>query len=162
LAGGTGDLTDGYIETLQWFQVENAAGTGPYVGWYWFGAVNPILTFNFAGAPTINQISLWIDNGGVGGVVAPDAIYVDGVMQNFTAPSGVGEIALTGLNLTGGSHTVQLFNQPGYWIFSSEIQFFGTAGGVPEPATWVMLLAGFGAAGAGMRRRKALLVTAKV
>ena len=34
------------------------------------------------------------------------------------------------------------------------------AGAVPEPATWAMLIAGFGMVGAAMRRRKANVVTA--
>jgi hypothetical protein len=71
---------------------------------------------------------------------------------------------------TGGSGNVSVF-----WLFD-----FGTAGagsisldhtrgfsnaalyttgtppsGVPEPATWAMMLIGFGAAGAGLRRRRA-------
>jgi hypothetical protein len=35
----------------------------------------------------------------------------------------------------------------------SHIMFFGTKGGVPEPAAWAMMLAGFGLVGASMRRR---------
>jgi hypothetical protein len=34
-----------------------------------------------------------------------------------------------------------------------------TVGGVPEPATWAMLIAGFGMVGAAARRRKGLAVT---
>lgn len=38
---------------------------------------------------------------------------------------------------------------------------FEVAGGaVPEPATWAMMIAGFGLAGAGLRRRRSLAVTA--
>lgn len=33
----------------------------------------------------------------------------------------------------------------------------GVAGGVPEPATWAMMILGFGAAGATIRRRRSLL-----
>jgi hypothetical protein len=37
----------------------------------------------------------------------------------------------------------------------SHLQFFGEEGGVvPEPATWAMMIAGFGLVGAAMRRRK--------
>jgi hypothetical protein len=34
-----------------------------------------------------------------------------------------------------------------------------TGGGVPEPATWAMLVAGFGLAGASLRRRRALSIS---
>lgn len=43
----------------------------------------------------------------------------------------------------------------------SHLVFFGTPGGIPEPATWAMMIAGFGLTGAAMRRRKlATAVTA--
>ncbi len=35
-----------------------------------------------------------------------------------------------------------------------------TAGAVPEPASWAMLIAGFGLVGATMRRRRTMTVTA--
>jgi hypothetical protein len=39
------------------------------------------------------------------------------------------------------------------------LQGFGGAGGVPEPASWAMMLAGFGLTGAAMRRRAQVRVT---
>jgi opacity protein-like surface antigen len=36
----------------------------------------------------------------------------------------------------------------------SHIAFFGTPGVVPEPATWAMMIAGFGLVGGAMRRRQ--------
>ncbi|MGZ3376092.1 MAG: PEPxxWA-CTERM sorting domain-containing protein [Phenylobacterium sp.] len=45
-------------------------------------------------------------------------------------------------------------SQPGYWI-ADDITYNGGAG-VPEPAAWAMMLAGFGGLGAVMRRRRAV------
>ena len=39
-----------------------------------------------------------------------------------------------------------------------KVEFVGSA--VPEPATWAMMIAGFGLAGAGLRRRRASVVPA--
>jgi PEP-CTERM motif-containing protein len=41
-------------------------------------------------------------------------------------------------------------NNPGF----SHIDFFDTGSSVPEPATWAMMIVGFGAAGMAMRRRR--------
>lgn len=43
--------------------------------------------------------------------------------------------------------------------YSGTVNFIPAAGGVPEPATWGMLILGFGAIGAAMRRRNALSAT---
>lgn len=40
--------------------------------------------------------------------------------------------------------------------FGSAVPGPDTGGGVPEPATWAMMIAGFGMAGAALRRRRAL------
>lgn len=49
------------------------------------------------------------------------------------------------------------------WKFDNAAQQLasgGTAGGVPEPASWAMLIAGFGLTGATIRRRRAILAMA--
>ena len=57
--------------------------------------------------------------------------------------------------ITSGSINLSTYfpRNPGY----SHITFFGSAGGiggaVPEPATWALMILGFGFAGAAMRRR---------
>lgn len=156
LSGGTGDLTDGYAETQSWNLVENGAGIGPYVGWRSGFVTNPTVTFNFAGTPTITSIGINLDNSGIGGVFAPSSILIDGVDTAFTAPTGVGLVSFTGLNLTGSSHTIQFVqNGGGNWAFVSEVGFAGSA--VPEPAAWALMITGFAMVGASARRRRALL-----
>ena len=51
--------------------------------------------------------------------------------------------------------------EDGIFTGLSEVQFQGsTAGAVPEPATWAMLLAGFGLVGAVRRRQRLAQVSA--
>ena len=158
LTGGVGDLTDGVVASNFWFNVENAAGEGPYVGWYARRTLNPTVTFNLAGTPTVNEIRIHLDNSRVGSVFSPAAILIDGVNTAFAGPANgsIGWVTFSGLNLTGGSHTIGFQQDLGGWVFVSEVQFFGS--GVPEPAAWAMMLAGFGMAGATLRRRKLQLV----
>jgi hypothetical protein len=161
LSGGLGDLTDGVVASDFWFNVENGAGAGPYVGWYDPVTHNPVVTFHFAGSPNITGINIHMDNSHAGGVFAPGAILVDGVSQAFTAPVAgtIGWVGLTGLNLGGATHTIEFDQDPSLhgWTFVSEIQFSGGAG-APEPGAWTLLIAGFGAAGAMLRHRRSALV----
>ena len=158
LSSGRGDLTDGVVAPTFWYLTENGAGTGPYVGWYKPVTNDPAITFNFASSVNVTDIAIQMDNSGVGGVFAPGAILVDGVSRAFSAPTfgTVGTVTLAGLNLVGSSHTIEFDQAPGTWTFVSEVSFSGAAG-VPEPASWALMISGFGLAGTALRRRRTVV-----
>ena len=68
-----------------------------------------------------------------------------GAVQTFLAPSGSTRLFLAVAD-SFGSSTGNLG--------SLDVSFATTGGGVPEPAAWALMLAGFGLAGAGLRRRR--------
>jgi PEP-CTERM motif len=156
LSGGKGDLTDGIAASDFWYNVENNAGTGPYVGWYSVVRRDPSILFNFADTPTISEVRVHLDNSGAGGVFQPLAFLVNGQSWAFTplAPGAIGWITLTGAAVTGNALSLTLVHQPfSHWIFGSEVQFDGTPGtSVPEPGTLALL--GLGLAGLGLSRRR--------
>lgn len=114
---------------------------------------------------------------------APLAMYLNGATANsvtFTAGSASGgSVTLTGYNAAGVATGNFLLNfNNGYDVYTvnglgnfAGVQFSSTndpagvrymnisyesvMGNVPEPATWLMLILGFGAAGTAMRRRAA-------
>jgi hypothetical protein len=106
---------------------------------------------------------------------------------NFLADSdtGLGGLgSFTGAGATSGTFTINpgyaidyfavkysdqftLYNYNGQTTFTTDGQhglshlvFFGTQTAVPEPATWAMMLLGFGGIGIAMRRRRRTLAKA--
>ena len=151
LTGGKGKLTDNFITHDAWYDVSNAAGTGPYVGW----RQDPTITFHFATSSSIDDLKFAVDNTNVGGVSAPSSIIVNGTTYsdpNWLTASGPTEIIdLNNLNIHGDTVTVTLVRSNA-WVFVSEAQFFSTS--VPEPAEGALLLAGLGLVGGIARRRR--------
>jgi hypothetical protein len=162
LSGGLGDLTDGVITTSNWVDAENAAGTGPYVGWR--QAVLPgsvPITFHFGGAVSIDTLSIHADDsGGLGGVSLPSAVlftWEGGGSAAFsvidpdvgTEPSW---LVYSGLGITGTSWVGVALSYGNEWVFIDEVSFTGAP--VPEPDSRVLLAAGMGALGwLALRRR---------
>jgi hypothetical protein len=170
LSGGLGALTDGIIATSSWevgtSTVENAQGTGQYVGWT---GGDPTITFHFANLVNINNITFYVDNpfnnpdgNPGGGVAAPLSFTIDGLLKQPTNPAPVpanGPLAMTvkdlGLdNVNELSVTLNRDTNPGrFWVFMSEITFSdGLPSPVPEPST--LLLLGAGLAGVALLRKR--------
>jgi hypothetical protein len=99
----------------------------------------------------------------VASVPAPNARVGLNVLGNFT-PSGslggftAGPASMT-LSFTQTGDLLPGSPQPavsGSFTFASPPSGVGIPSGVPEPASWAMLIGGFGLTGAAMRRRKAM------
>ena len=103
------------------------------------------ISFDWGSIDTYNTFALLDKNGGAlftltGNQVTPHN-GVDGFRITLTAEAGEGPFY--GLRLYSG--------QPAF-----EIDNVAFNSAVPEPATWAMMLGGFGLIGAAMRRRKAV------
>lgn len=105
-------------------------------------SLNPFLIWNFYEATSIN-----ISRGTFGSILAPLA-----TLANSTAIEG----SVVVRNLVQGGE-VHLGTYNGHNDFLDD---GNTPGGViPEPSTWMMLIAGFGLVGVSMRRRASVSVT---
>jgi hypothetical protein len=113
--------------------------------------------------PDIDLKFLGQSDGGFGTVVFGDGSEsfgtwsTPGFLVDFIAVKAGPEFVLYKLATAANSGTWDTFDLP----FRrnprelSHLAFFGTeaGGGVPEPATWAMMIAGFGLVGASLRRR---------
>lgn len=103
--------------------------------------------------------SITLDPGGTSGTFTFDA-GIDLLYYAVKAGNGFVVYEFTGSGNTGTWTTADLTVGNGQTPSLSHIIFFGTpGGGVPEPATWAMMLIGFAAVGAFVRRRRAQVAT---
>ena len=157
LSGGLGDLTDGVVAPDNWFNVENAAGTGPYVGWL---GIDPVLTFSFAAPATFTQVRVHFDDSdGTGGVSLPASVRINDGTTDFDFPvtdPGTSNPIWVDFTLPGVTtdELTLTFFRGNAWVFASEVEFIGTQA-VPAPAGVVLALAGLGLLGCVRRLRGA-------
>lgn len=150
LSGAVGDLTDGVVTPHNWWAVESASGTGPYVGWHRGHTTNVAIDFHFGSAVNVDQVSIHADDAnGRGGVSLPASVTVSwtGGSRSFDVIDPVSDaprwLSFAGLGISGvDSLRVQLTYRTG-WMFIDEVAFDGAevagpsvqGGSVPEPSS---------------------------
>ena len=93
------------------------------------------------------------------------SVFINGTPVNITSLGGFIETASAiGVPITAGVLNNLVINgvSRGNGNYGGQITFNPTRNAVPEPATWAMLLFGFGAIGFSMRRRKQHKITQRI
>ena len=118
------------------------------------GSIND--TFNFVVSPAGVTTSSVISIAQLTKDIVLTSVKLDGTA--FTCSSGpIDMCTLNATNLSAGAHAIVVL---GKWdkkggSYGGQIDF--TVADVPEPATWGLMLVGFGVTGAALRRRNSLV-----
>lgn len=72
----------------------------------------------------------------------------------ISTPGGFNEFAFRGIGYEDGTEVYGIRFGGAYILATGTADGVPSTGGVPEPATWAMLIAGFGLVGASARRRR--------
>jgi len=121
----------------------------------------PGAAFNFTVGSYVFTLSDYVEMGPSNPVIFFDYASPTGLTEvYFTGYTG-SDFLYTGVNLDSGCPVAACFllaTSPALGELGENVYAFGSlsvdsTGAVPEPASWAMLIAGFGLTGAAMRRR---------
>lgn len=178
---GTGSVDVDYDGAINFTQLNNT-GTDFWIdSGYTQSAVNrptgtDLISLNIGGSKTITFSKAVVNpylaftswNGNTVNFSAPFSIISQGCgywgcgafTPNGTSDGFFGTNEVHGVLKFTGTFTSLSFTDSGeaWHGFTVGISDIAPTGGVPEPATWAMLIMGFGGIGAAMRRRRTLAV----
>jgi hypothetical protein len=121
------------------------------------------LAFSLAGGYNFTSIEFNLNTFQATGQPVPwtvDVFSYNGGLLEKTTLSGLTNSSFISVWTTGGETLSRVeFNSNGNPQFEGvgQIRISGLTAPIPEPATWALMLAGFGGAGAMLRRRRAAL-----
>lgn len=163
-------LSIGYTAGVTDFDTYIASGpthTLTFGGYEWFsnyGTTSATVTYDFGALVTISALALWNEeSSGIGhlNLTAPDLGTIASVDPVDVPYGDYGAQVFSFAPVTTRYLTFEMSNcpqnDPGSYQSCAigEVAFnSGVAGGVPEPATWALMIGGFGMAGAALRRRR--------
>jgi hypothetical protein len=111
------------------------------------------------GAYTLSFDARGEDQSGSGGLPEQEyVVNVDGVdISGILNDSSWSHFSFN-LSLGAGAHTIDFHENDDLLFYEAGVDNVSLtgSGAVPEPATWTMMIGGFGLAGAALRRRRAL------
>ncbi|MCY7280567.1 MAG: FxDxF family PEP-CTERM protein [Sphingomonas bacterium] len=108
-----------------------------------FNLANASITTAAAGTSNINFTSVLLN--GLAFTLSPTGIFENGTLANVSLTAGANNtLIVNGQNFGDGAFS-------GTLVFAAQ-------SAVPEPATWAMMLLGFGAVGFSVRRRRPTLM----
>jgi hypothetical protein len=142
------------------FFTSNATvGDGPFTD-QWFATATPTYSLAYAGG---TGVSVELKIAGIADNRGPYTVLFNGTsigqLNSNTANNAFQEVRLFNFAVASGllqaNNTVTFTTDGGDGYSVDYVALLGTVGGaVPEPATWGMMMVGFGIAGASLRRRR--------
>ena len=119
----------------------------------WLGFPNGSATFTFAGPS--NAFGFWLTGVQTVFTASITVDFNDGASQSFAAPINVnGGAAFFGVTDTASFASVTINSDTGNDAWGIDSVSYNGSAGVPEPASWALMIAGFGLAGAALRQRR--------
>ena len=132
---GSGTISP-FTETVQW--MNTLGGT--------YGITLSTVATSIDGPNDVDITSAFVTGTGIGSPISLATLFNNDLIEDY---------ALTGLNLGAGTYTLTIEGTRGAsGSYGGNVSFEFVDRGVPEPATWAMMLLGLGAVGWQLRRRR--------